>query len=153
MRAMYRVWGKDGHRQKASWQKSVKITLDNGMMIETWCHDRTGTHLYVDVEISCRNGVCYKASDLYDEMELQLSNGIFECCNYGSIERLKYSFYWSNGCPTNKVFNIAVGAYEDTLNNYAFDMNIIPYSEPGMTIYFKPVFSKNRFTAVGGHKL
>lgn len=148
MRAMYRVWGKDGHRQKASWQTSVKITLDNGMMIETWCHDRNGSHLYVDVEISCTQGVSYKASDLYDELDFQLSDGIFECCNHGRIERLKYSFYWSNGCPTNKDFNNSVGTYEDTLNNYAFDMDIIPYMEPGMNDFFKPVFSKNRFTAV-----
>lgn len=147
MRAMYRIYGKDGHRQKASWQKSVKITTNDGYTIETWCFDRTGTHDYVDMEVTAD---LVSPAELYEEMQTQLDDGIFECCNYGKIEKVKYSFYWSNGCPTNKDFNNGVGAYEDTLNNYAFDMDIIPYIEPGMTDFFKPVFSKNRFTAVRG---
>lgn len=149
MRAMYRIYGKDGHRQKASWQKSVKITTNDGYTIETWCFDRTGTHDYVDMEVTAD---LVSPAELYEEMQTQLDDGIFECCNYGKIEKVKYSFYWSNGCPTNKDFNNGVGAYEDTLNNYAFDMDIIPYIEPGMTDFFKPVFSKNRFTAVRGGK-
>lgn len=148
MRAFYRVWGRDGHRQKASWQASRLFSTYDGYTIETWCYDRTGTHSYVDVEISCKPGVSHKACELYNELDSQLSDGIFERCNHGRVERLKYSYYWSNGCPTNKDFNNGVGVYEDTLNNYAFDMDIIPYIEPGMSTYFKPVFSKNRFTAV-----
>lgn len=149
MRAMYRVWGKEGHRQKASWQKSVKITTNDGYTIETWCFDRTGTHEYVDMEVSRMH--C-KASDLYDEMQTQLDDGIFECCNYGKIEKLKYSYYWSNGCPTTKEFNEAVSVYEDMLNNYASDEGIIPYINPNNHDYYVPMFSKNRFTAVRSDK-
>lgn len=144
MRAMYRIWGKEGHRQKASWQKSVKFTTPDGYIIETWCHDKTGTHDYVDMEVACWHCT---ASDLYDEMQTQLDDGILECCNYGKIEKLKYSYYWSVGCPTSKEFNEAVALYEDMLNNYASDEGIIPFIDANIYDYYVPVFSGNRFTA------
>lgn len=147
MRAMYRIYGKEGHRQKASWQKSVKFTTFDGYTIETWCFDKTGTHDYIDMEVSCLHCT---ASDLYDEMQAQLDDGVFECCNYGKVEKLKYSYYWSNGCPTSKDFNKAVALYEDMLNNYATDEGIIPYSDPCNSDYYVPVFSGSRFTAVRG---
>lgn len=153
MRAFYRIWGMNGHRQKASWQNSIKLALDNGLTIETWCFDRTGTHDYVDVEISSEQGVCVKASDLFNELESQLSDGLFECCNYGEVEKMNYTFYWSNGCPTNKDFNISIGTYEDILNNYCFDIGIIPYIEPGTSACFKPVFSGHRFTVIRGNEM
>lgn len=142
MRAMYRVWGKDGHRQKASWQRSVKFTTYDGYTIETWCFDKTGTHDYIDIEVSRMH--C-KASDLYDEMQTQLDDGILECCNYGKIEKLKYSYYWTHGCPTNKTFNEAVACYEYMLNCYAFDGRMIPYAS-NKTHCYVPVFRGNRFT-------
>lgn len=142
MRAMYRIWGKDGHRQKASWQKSVKITTNDGYTIETWCFDKTGTHDYIDIEVSRFN--C-KASDLYDEMQIQLDDGILECCNYGKIEKVKYSYYWSDGCPTNKTFNDSVASYEYMVNCYAFDGRIIPYVD-SKTHCYVPVFHRNKFT-------
>lgn len=143
MRAMYRVWGKDGHRQKASRQSSVKITTYDGFTIETWCFDKTGTHDYIDIEVSRMH--C-KASDLYDELQTQLDDGILECCNYGKVERVKYSYYWSNGCPTSKDFNEAVALYEDMVNNYATDEGFIPYIDPCTSDYYVPVFRGNRFT-------
>lgn len=145
MRAMYRVWGKEGHRQKASWQKSVKFTTNDGYTIETWCFDRTGTHDYVDIEVTADLVI---PADLYEEMQTQLDDGVFECCNYGKIEKLKYSYYWSIGCPTIKDFNNAVALYEDMVNNYAIDDEIIPYIDPYTSDYYVPVFRGNRFTAV-----
>lgn len=144
MRAMYRIWGREGHRQKASWQKSVKFALDNGMSIETWCFDRTGTHDYVDVEITSQS--C-SPHELYDELDAQLDDGIFECCNYGKIERLKYSYFWSSGCPTTKTFNSAVATFETLLNNYSIDGPVLHYGHPGVTDCFEPVFYGCRFTA------
>ena len=73
MRAIYRIWGKDGHRQKASWQKSLKLTTYDGFNIETWCFDHTGTHDYIDIEVSRLNCT---AMDLYEEMQTQLDDGI-----------------------------------------------------------------------------
>lgn len=147
MRAMYRIWGKEGHRQKASWQKSVKFTTPDGYIIETWCHDKTGTHDYVDVEVARLHCT---ASDLYDEIQTQLDDGIFECCNYGKIEKLKYSYYWSVGCPTSKEFNEAVGMYEDMLNNHASDEGIILFIDANTYNYYVPVFHGNRFSVKRG---
>ena len=139
MRAMYRVWGKEGHRQKASWQKSIKITTYDGYTIETWCFDKTGTHDYIDVEVSRLHCT---AMDLYEEMQTQLGDGILECCNYCKVEKL------SNGCPTTKDFNEAVALYEDMVNNYASDEGIIPYIDENTHEWYVPVFSRNRFTVV-----
>lgn len=147
MRVMYRIWGEEGHRQKASWQKSVKFTTYDGYTIETWCFDKSGTHDYIDIEVSRLH--C-KASDLYEEMQTQLDDGILECCNYGKIEKLKYSYYWCNGCPTTKDFNDAVSLYEDMLNNYSTDYDIIPYIDTYTHDYYLPVFNGNRFTVVKG---
>ena len=142
MRAMYRIWGKEGHRQKASWKKSIKITTYDGYTIETWCFDRTGTHDYVDMEVTADS---VSPADLYEEMKTQLDDGVFECCNYGKIEKLKYSYYWSNGCPTNKDFNDSVASYEYMLNCYAFDGSMIPYLDDDKYIYVT-VFHGRRFT-------
>lgn len=142
MRAMYRVWGKEGHRQKASWQKSVRFTTNDGYTIETWCFDRTGTHDYVDIEVTAD---LVSPADLYEEMQTQLDDGVFECCNYGKIEKLKYSYYWTPGCLINKTFNGAVASYEYMLNCYAFDGIMIPYVD-NETHFYAPVFHGNRFT-------
>lgn len=142
MRAMYRIWGKEGHRQKASWKKSVKITTCDGYTIETWCFDRTGTHDYVDIEVTADS---VSPADLYEEMQTQLDYGVFEYCNYGNIEKLNYSYYWSNGCPATKDFNEAVASYEYMLNCYAFDGFMIPYIDDNAYIYV-PVFNGSRFT-------
>lgn len=145
MRAMYRIWGKEGNRQKASWKKSIKFTTYNGYTIETWCFDKTGTYDYVDIEVTASS---VSHADLYEEMQSQLDDGVFECCNYGKIEKLKYSYYWSNGCPTTKDFNEAVSLYEDMLNNYASDEGVIPYIDQYTHDYYVPMFHGNRFTAV-----
>ena len=143
---MYRVWGKEGHRQKASWQKSVKFTTYDGYTIETWCFDRTGTHEYVDIEVTADT---VGPEDLYEEMQIQLDVGVFEYCNHGKIEKLKYSYYWSDGCPTHKAFNEAVASYEYMINCYAFDGGVIPYFD-GKSHCYVPVFCGNKFTVKKG---
>lgn len=142
MRAYYRIYGREGHRQKASWQKSVKFTTSDGYTIETWCFDRTGSHDYVDMEITSDS---VSPVDLYEEMQKQLVDGVFECCNYGRVEKLKYSYFWSSGCPTNKTFNGAVAHYEYMLNCYACDGGLITHVDNSVHNYV-PVFHGNRFT-------
>ena len=139
---MYRIFGKNGHRQKASWQKSVKFTTYGGFNIETWCFDRTGTHDYVDMEVVAD---LVSPADLYEKMKIQLDDGVFESCNYGKIEKLKYSYYWTPECPTSKTFNDAVASYEYMLNYYAYDGTMIPYIDD-KTHFYSPVFHGNRFT-------
>ena len=142
MRAMYRIYGKEGHRQKASWQKSVKFTTNDGYTIETWCFDRTGTHDYIDMEVTAD---LVSPADLYEKMQTQLDDGILEYCNHGKVEKLKYSYFWTHGCPTNKTFNGAVASYEYMLNCYAFDGMMIPYVDSETHCYV-PEFDGNKFS-------
>lgn len=142
MRAYYRIYSKEGNRQKASWQKSVKFTTSDCYTIETWCFDRTGSRDYADMEVTAD---FVSPADLYEEMQTQLDDGVFECCDYGKIEKLKYSYFWSSGCPTNKVFNEAVAHYEYMLNCYAYDGAMIPYVDDNVH-YYLPVFHGSRFT-------
>lgn len=144
MRALYRIYGREGHRFKGSWQASTKIALDNGITVETWCFDRTGTHDYVDMEVTADFA---SPADLYEEMRTQLDDGIFECCNYGKIEKIKYTYFWSLGCPTTKTFNSAVATFEELLNNYSIDGPVLHYGLPGVTDCYEPVFYGCRFTA------
>ena len=83
MRAMYRVWGEEGHRQKASWQKSVIFTTNDGYTIETWCFDRTGTHDYVDIEVKAD---LVSPADLYEEMQ---HNWMMVSLSVATTEKLK----------------------------------------------------------------
>lgn len=145
MRAFYRIYGKEGHRFRGSWQASTKINLDNGMTIETWCFDRTGSHDYADMEISCESNHDFIAPELYQELFSQLDDGLFEGCRYGGVEKLKYSYFWSAGCPTNKTFNEAVASYEHMLNCYAHDGRMIPYVDD-KTHCYAPLFYGNKFT-------
>lgn len=147
MRAYYRIYGKEGHRFRGSWQASAKINLNNGMTVETWCFDRTGSHDYADMEISCELNHNFMVAELYEELFRQLDDGIFEGCRYGGVEKLKYSYFWSTGCPTDKAFNAMVAKYETILNNYAVDGPIITYGLPGVFDSFEPAFYGHRFTA------
>ena len=81
VRVTFRVFGKDGHRQQASFGESFKYaTLGGSALIECVCEDRTLTNEFVDVIIT---------SDSFkrcaDELNAQLSDGIFENCAVGKI--------------------------------------------------------------------
>lgn len=143
MRAMYRIWGREGHRQKASWQASTTFNTVNGYTIKTWCFDKTKSHDYVDIEILCNRSV--RASNLYDELDAQLSDGIFEC-NHGKVEKLKYSYYWTSECPSSKGFNKEVAEFEELLNNYAIQKQYIIVDNA----LYTPFFCGNRFTMIRG---
>jgi len=50
IRVTFRVFGKEGHRQRASFGKSFEFnTPDHCVYIECLCEDRTFTNRYVDV--------------------------------------------------------------------------------------------------------
>ena len=81
VRVTYRVFGKDGHRQCASFGESFEFnTFGGDAHIECVCEDRTLTNEFVDVIIT---------SDSFkrcaDELNAQLSDGIFESCAVGKI--------------------------------------------------------------------
>lgn len=76
----YRVFGRDGHRQRASFGKTYSFTTFEGVRIKCLCSDTTGSNYYVDVVITAKD-----CSTAMDEMEKQLSDGIFENCRYGKV--------------------------------------------------------------------
>ena len=78
----YAVFGKDGHRQRASWDESTKIFKEN-VPIEFLNADITGHHGYSIVIITASN-----SEECEQELYNQLSDGAFESCSYGKISKL-----------------------------------------------------------------
>lgn len=80
----WKVYGRDGHRQKASFGESVKWDWSNdrdGVRIfEADNFDKTGTHEYTIVRIT-RN----TEEECIREMSGQLTDGYFEDCSYGKV--------------------------------------------------------------------
>lgn len=81
IRTTFRVFGKEGHRQRASFGKSFKFIADRGNAhIECVCEDRTLTNSFVEVIITADSFKC-----CVNELNTQLSDGIFESCAVGKI--------------------------------------------------------------------
>ena len=81
IRVTFRVFGKDGHRQRASFGKSFEFSSFGGSThIECVCEDRTLTNRFVDVIITA-----YSFKRCVNELNVQLSDGIFESCAVGVI--------------------------------------------------------------------
>ena len=81
VRVTFRVFGKDGHRQRASFGKSFEFSTFGGdAHIECVCEDRTLTNKFVDVIIMANSLEC-----CVNELNAQLSDGIFESCAVGKI--------------------------------------------------------------------
>lgn len=81
VRTTLRVYGKDGHRQRASFGKSFEFNMSDGdVHIECLCKDRTFTNSFVELVITVDS---FKRC--INELITQLSDGIFEACNVGKI--------------------------------------------------------------------
>lgn len=81
VRVTFRVFGKDGHRQRASFGKSFEFdTFGGDAHIECICEDRTLTNRFVEVIITADS---FKRC--VNELNAQLSDGIFEQCAVGKI--------------------------------------------------------------------
>lgn len=81
VRVTFRVFGKDGHRQRASFGESFEYGRFGGVAyIECLCEDRTLTNEFVDVIVTADSfELCA------NELNVQLSDGIFEDCAVGKI--------------------------------------------------------------------
>ena len=77
---IYSVYGRDGHRQRASFNLSTCIRSNN-VIISLNSFDCTGTHDYVDVVLLYHND-----DEARKEFYAQISDGFFENCNIGKIE-------------------------------------------------------------------
>ena len=80
----WKVYGMDGHRQKESFNDSVRWDSSNGddvRIIEEINSDKTGTNDYTVIVIT-RN----TREECERELDGQLSDGIFENCRVGRVE-------------------------------------------------------------------
>lgn len=81
IRVTFRVFGKEGHRQRASFGKSFEFnTSDGSVHIECLCEDRTFTNRFAEVIITADS---FRRCAI--ELNAQLSDGIFESCKVGKI--------------------------------------------------------------------
>ena len=83
----WKVYGAEGHRQRESFCSSYKYDGSNGdnvRIVEVENSDKTGTNEYSIVRIT-RN----TAEECLQELEGQLSDGIFENSRVGVIEELR----------------------------------------------------------------
>ena len=78
--SIYRVHGREGHRQRASFNLS-KCIRSNNVIISYNCCDRTGTPYYVDVILLYNN-----ENEARKEFSAQISDGFFKNCYIGKIE-------------------------------------------------------------------
>ena len=84
---IFKVYGRKGHRQRESFNKSYILNLSKGndiRIIEVQNSDKTGTNDYSLVKVT-RN--IYE--DCYSEILGQVSDGIFENSNVGIIEEVR----------------------------------------------------------------
>lgn len=82
----WKVYGRDGHRQRESFSKSYKYDFSKGentRIIEVENSDKTGTNDYSIIRIT-RN----TAEECDRELSGQLSDGIFENSATGKIEEI-----------------------------------------------------------------
>lgn len=77
----YRVYGKDGHRQRASFNKSTILEFNDGTTMIFACSDVIDTHDYVLVTIYFTDKEIAK-----QHLCAQLFDGFFENCNFGNIK-------------------------------------------------------------------
>ena len=78
--SIYRVHGKEGHRQRASFNLSTCMRSNN-VIFSFNCFDCTGTNDYVDVVLLYHN-----EDEARKEFYAQIYDGFFENCNIGKIE-------------------------------------------------------------------
>jgi hypothetical protein len=82
----WEIYGIPGHRQRESFNKSVKYDWsekEKVRIIEVENSDITGTNEYTIIRITCNT---YEECE--DELEAQISDGIFENSNIGRIEEI-----------------------------------------------------------------
>ena len=85
---IYRVYGAEGHRQRESFNSSCRYNFSNvesgHRVIHVDNEDTTGTNDYSEVLI-VRNTI----QEVKDELEGQISDGIFENSRVGKVEMVK----------------------------------------------------------------
>ena len=83
----WKVYGAEGHRQRESFSPSYEYNFSNNCfgirIIKVENSDITGTNEYSIVRITRNN-----AQECFEELEGQLSDGIFENSCFGKVEEI-----------------------------------------------------------------
>ena len=79
----WKVYGKEGHRQRESFRASDSFTTLNGNKVEVWNSDKTGTNEYSIVKITAES-----EKACLEELNAQLSDGVFENSRVERIEEI-----------------------------------------------------------------
>ena len=82
----WKVYGRDGHRQRISFSKSVKYDWSQDgqiRIVELENSDKTGTNEYTIIRIT-RN----TAEECKAELDGQITDGVFENSRVGRIEEI-----------------------------------------------------------------
>lgn len=80
----WKVYGADGHRQRESFRESNSFTSWAGSRVEVENADKTGTHDYSIVRITAET-----AEACWNELDGQISDGIFENSRTGRVEEIE----------------------------------------------------------------
>ena len=80
-REYYRVWGVEGHRQRASFGKSVLLETADAIVFVA-CADVTGTNDFCGLTVFSFSGTPDKT------VEGQITDGVFENCRVGRVEKM-----------------------------------------------------------------
>lgn len=83
----YKIYGKDGHRQKMSFGESMIYDFSkNGdkRVVEILNSDVLGHNDFSILGIT-RNTI----DEVKAELQSQLEDGLFECCSYGKVEEFQ----------------------------------------------------------------
>ena len=86
VKRVWKVYGKEGHRQSESFNTSYSYDFSkNGetRIITVKNSDTTGTNSYSIIEITRDT-----AEQCYQELIGQLYDGVFENCNFGIVEEV-----------------------------------------------------------------
>lgn len=84
----WKIYGLEGHRQKESFNKSYQYDFSDGeigiRIINIKNADETKTNEYSIIEITRET-----EKECIEELDGQISDGIFENCRVGHIEEIK----------------------------------------------------------------
>lgn len=81
MTKKFRIWGQNGHRQRASFFKSMTYTTSTGATVEELNSDKTGTNDYTELVITAKD-----ENAIRDAVAVALLDATFESCRIGRIE-------------------------------------------------------------------
>lgn len=89
----FKIYGAAGHRQRESFSKSSAIKKPDGNFLFCLNSDLTGTNEYSVLIMTHEKSV--SDTVVYDDLEGQLSDGIFENSRTGLVMRIPISVFFN----------------------------------------------------------